>query len=310
MARSDGARTAGPTIRAGHAGQQREDVREGGRRPAPTSCSSTSRTPARRSPRRAPAGIAVAALTELDWGRTVRAVRVNGLETHWCHDDIIEVVTGARDALDVLIVPKARSARDVWWVDVLLTQLETKLGLQQAHRPRGAHRGVRGPRQRGRDRQGQRPARGDHLRRRRPVGVAAGAGRRQLRPGQRVPRRLLALRPLPGGHRRPGRRDRRHRRAVSRLPGPRRLPAQRRARQPARLRRQVGDPPEPDPDRQRGVLADGRGGRGGRSRRSRTTARPRPRASAPSGATAGSSTPPTCAWPRTCSTRRRWPAAA
>ena len=74
--------------------------------------------------------IAVAALTGQDWGRTVRAVRVNGIETPWCHGDIIEVVTGARDALDVIIVPKARSARDVWWVDVLLTQLETTLGLR------------------------------------------------------------------------------------------------------------------------------------------------------------------------------------
>ncbi|GAA2165738.1 HpcH/HpaI aldolase/citrate lyase family protein [Actinomadura napierensis] len=74
-------------------------------------------------------GIAVAALTGLDWGRTVRAVRVNGLDTHWCHDDVIEVVTGARDALDVIILPKARTARDVWWLDVLLTQLEDKLGL-------------------------------------------------------------------------------------------------------------------------------------------------------------------------------------
>jgi citrate lyase subunit beta/citryl-CoA lyase len=73
--------------------------------------------------------IAVGALTGLDWGRTVRAVRVNGLETPWCHDDVIELVTGARDALDLLIVPKARSARDVWWVDVLLTQLEAKLRL-------------------------------------------------------------------------------------------------------------------------------------------------------------------------------------
>jgi citrate lyase subunit beta/citryl-CoA lyase len=74
---------------------------------------------------------AVAALTEQDWGRTVRAVRINGLETPWCHGDIIEVVTGARDALDILIVPKARRARDVWWVDVLLTQLETKLRLDR-----------------------------------------------------------------------------------------------------------------------------------------------------------------------------------
>src|SRR6266513_2219518 len=76
-------------------------------------------------------GIAVAALTDLDWGRTVRAVRINGIETPWCYGDIIEVVTGARDALDVLIVPKARTARDVWWVDVLLTQPEAKLGLER-----------------------------------------------------------------------------------------------------------------------------------------------------------------------------------
>ncbi|MFI5041119.1 MAG: HpcH/HpaI aldolase/citrate lyase family protein [Acidimicrobiales bacterium] len=75
--------------------------------------------------------IAVAALTGMDWGRTLRAVRVNGIDTPWCHGDIIEVVTGARDAIDILIVPKARTARDVWWVDVLLTQLETKLGLSR-----------------------------------------------------------------------------------------------------------------------------------------------------------------------------------
>ena len=75
--------------------------------------------------------IAVNALTGLDWGRALRAVRINGLDTPWCHDDIVEVVTGARDALDVIIVPKVLSARDVWWVDVLLTQLEAKLGLQR-----------------------------------------------------------------------------------------------------------------------------------------------------------------------------------
>ena len=74
-------------------------------------------------------GIAVAALTGQDWGRTVRAVRINGIDTPWCHGDVVEVVTGAREAVDVLIVPKARTARDVWWVDVLLTQLETSLGL-------------------------------------------------------------------------------------------------------------------------------------------------------------------------------------
>lgn len=74
-------------------------------------------------------GTAVAALTRLDWGDTIRAIRINGLDTPWCHGDIVEVVTGAREALDVIIVPKVLTAREVWWVDVLLTQLETELRL-------------------------------------------------------------------------------------------------------------------------------------------------------------------------------------
>lgn len=74
---------------------------------------------------------AVAALTGLDWGRTVRAVRVNGIGTPWCHDDVVEVVTGAQEALDILIIPKVTSAREVWWFDVLLSQLEAKLGMRK-----------------------------------------------------------------------------------------------------------------------------------------------------------------------------------
>jgi citrate lyase subunit beta / citryl-CoA lyase len=72
---------------------------------------------------------AVTALTQLDWGDTIRAIRINGLDTKWCHRDIVEVVTGAREALEVIIVPKVLTAREVWWVDVLLTQLEDELGL-------------------------------------------------------------------------------------------------------------------------------------------------------------------------------------
>lgn len=73
----------------------------------------------------------VAALTSLDWGSTIRAVRVNGIDTEWCHDDLIEVVVGAGSALDVIILPKVRRARDVWWADVLLSQLESKLRLSR-----------------------------------------------------------------------------------------------------------------------------------------------------------------------------------
>lgn len=73
----------------------------------------------------------VGALCDLDWGGTTRAIRMNGLDTPWAHGDVIDVVRGAREALDVIIVPKVRQARDVWWVDTLLTQLETDLGLRK-----------------------------------------------------------------------------------------------------------------------------------------------------------------------------------
>src|SRR5260370_26597576 len=76
-------------------------------------------------------GKAARALRDLDWGRTARAIRMNGIDTHWAYGDVIEVVTIAREALDVIIVPKVRRARDVWWVDTLLTQLEETLGLEK-----------------------------------------------------------------------------------------------------------------------------------------------------------------------------------
>ncbi|WP_246398930.1 HpcH/HpaI aldolase/citrate lyase family protein [Mycobacterium vicinigordonae] len=72
---------------------------------------------------------AIIALNEIDWGRTARAIRINGLDTPWCHDDLIDVVSRAGANLDTIIIPKARTARDVWWVDVLITQLEAKLAL-------------------------------------------------------------------------------------------------------------------------------------------------------------------------------------
>jgi citrate lyase subunit beta / citryl-CoA lyase len=70
-------------------------------------------------------------LNEHTWDNTIRAVRVNGLDTIWCHDDVVEVVTAAGANLDILVIPKARSARDVWWFDVLLSQLEAKLNLKR-----------------------------------------------------------------------------------------------------------------------------------------------------------------------------------
>jgi citrate lyase subunit beta/citryl-CoA lyase len=76
-------------------------------------------------------GKAVAALTSLDWGRTARTIRINSLETQWAYRDIVDVVSGARDALDIIIVPKVRRPREIWWVSHLLDHLERDLGLDK-----------------------------------------------------------------------------------------------------------------------------------------------------------------------------------
>ncbi len=69
----------------------------------------------------------IKALKTLDWGKKTRAVRVNDLETEYAYQDIIAVVEEAGEYLDVIIVPKVKSAKDVWWVDVLLSQIEKRL---------------------------------------------------------------------------------------------------------------------------------------------------------------------------------------
>jgi citrate lyase subunit beta / citryl-CoA lyase len=74
---------------------------------------------------------AIAALRELDWGNKIRAVRVNGLDTRWGLDDVIGVVEAAGDRLDVILVPKPRAPRDIWYFDTLLAQLELRHDLKK-----------------------------------------------------------------------------------------------------------------------------------------------------------------------------------
>jgi len=66
-----------------------------------------------------------------DWGRKTRAVRINSLDTQWAYEDVIQIVEQAGDHLDMIIVPKVKSASDVLWVDTLLTQIEKKLGMSR-----------------------------------------------------------------------------------------------------------------------------------------------------------------------------------
>ena len=75
--------------------------------------------------------IVIDGLNNLDWGETVRCVRINDTGTQWCHDDVISVVERAGDNLDTIMLTKPFDASDVLFVDKLLTQLELKLGLKK-----------------------------------------------------------------------------------------------------------------------------------------------------------------------------------
>ncbi len=70
---------------------------------------------------------AVAALRELDWQKKTRAVRINGVGTEWALEDLTAVVEGAGDRLDVIIVPKVKAPRDLWWIETVLDQLEHRV---------------------------------------------------------------------------------------------------------------------------------------------------------------------------------------
>ncbi len=49
----------------------------------------------------------------------------------WVLDDIVQTVERAGENLDVIIVPKVKAPRDVWFVETLLDQLEAKVGLSK-----------------------------------------------------------------------------------------------------------------------------------------------------------------------------------
>ncbi|MGI9252947.1 MAG: HpcH/HpaI aldolase/citrate lyase family protein [Thermomicrobiales bacterium] len=71
----------------------------------------------------------VEAFGALDWQGRRPAWRVNAANTMWCFRDLIEVVEGAGADAGLVVMPKAESAAQVAFVDILLTQLETALGL-------------------------------------------------------------------------------------------------------------------------------------------------------------------------------------
>jgi len=73
------------------------------------------------------------AIRELPWDDRVLCVRVNAWDTRWTYGDVIEVVSGAGERLDEIMLPKVQTAAEVVALDLLLTQIEENVGLPIGH---------------------------------------------------------------------------------------------------------------------------------------------------------------------------------
>jgi citrate lyase beta subunit len=74
----------------------------------------------------------IRALRDADWGRRTRIVRINALDSPYAYRDLVDVVEQSGDRLDLVMLPKAGTARDVAFVEVLLSQIEAHRGLSRA----------------------------------------------------------------------------------------------------------------------------------------------------------------------------------
>ncbi|WP_438487190.1 HpcH/HpaI aldolase/citrate lyase family protein [Streptomyces sp. S186] len=66
-----------------------------------------------------------------DFGETQLWTRINSLDSPWALDDLLTLVTGIGDRLDVIMVPKVEGAEDIHYVDRLVAQLEAKAGVRR-----------------------------------------------------------------------------------------------------------------------------------------------------------------------------------
>ena len=68
------------------------------------------------------------ALNDIDWGKKTVSMRISGLDSPFMYRDLVDVLEGPSARLDMVMIPKAGTASDVYAVDMLVTQLEQATG--------------------------------------------------------------------------------------------------------------------------------------------------------------------------------------
>jgi len=71
----------------------------------------------------------IAAIQDHDWEDTALSYRINGIDTRWWYEDVIEPLSAIGAAVDSLIVPKVQTPSDLRAVETLVASLEQNVGL-------------------------------------------------------------------------------------------------------------------------------------------------------------------------------------
>ncbi len=72
----------------------------------------------------------IEAARDHDWSDKILSYRMNGIDTRWWYDDIIEVVGRAGEYIDDIIIPKVAAPADVHTVENLLREVEKNNDLE------------------------------------------------------------------------------------------------------------------------------------------------------------------------------------
>lgn len=72
----------------------------------------------------------IEAAREEDWNDKILAYRINGIDTKWWYNDILDVVGAAGEYIDDIIVPKVKRPSDIHTVENLLEQVEVNADLE------------------------------------------------------------------------------------------------------------------------------------------------------------------------------------
>ncbi|MEL6233135.1 MAG: CoA ester lyase [Pseudomonadota bacterium] len=70
----------------------------------------------------------IAAIKDVDWGRKTLSVRINGLDSPYWYRDVVDLFEADTGRLDMIMIPKAGCAEDIYAVDALVSSIEAATG--------------------------------------------------------------------------------------------------------------------------------------------------------------------------------------